>query len=241
MNPHKFISLILVCTIAFSCKKDEIDPKPGPGQGGAVDYQLLVTTANGFKAISLDADQDSMTLSTTMNGFSMTSEPHPTYRDGSVFSFYQKTGDCSARFLNYNFIDGSSREIDLFADLGSCDLDPYAVAHHADKGYVAYGLDNGSASAHYVGAFGLNGPPNDFVDIPLTKKPVQLGFANGRLFVLTIDDQYTHENSLTVIDAATNAELIEINLGYDAQKLIRNTDGNMIVCYDELHTLLGLS
>lgn len=239
MKSHKILCLILVCAIAFSCKKNDDGDSGNPNPGAEADYSLLVQTAIGFKAILLDADVDKLTLSTAASNFPLTSVPDLNYKDETVFSFYQKNGNCSATFLKYNFAHQTAKEMDLFSDLGTCNLTAYAVAHDTDIGYVAYALDNGSQIDFYVRAFNLNGTVDDFTDINLTKRPIHMSFTNNRLFVLTIDDQFTNENSLTVIDAATNGILIEMNLGYDAQKLLRNTDNNMIVSYDELHSLLN--
>ena len=241
MKPHKILYLLLVCVIAFSCKKndegDNDDPNLNPG--AEVDYTLLVNTADGFKAILMDANIDEITLSSVESNFTMNSEPDLNFKDESVFSFYQRSGNCSATFMKHDFGAKTSKEIDLFSDLGACNHTAYAIAHNGNKGYVAYGLNNSGTMNFFVRAFDLDGTVDDFTDVSLTKRPVHLSFANNRLFVLTIDDQSTNENSLTVIDAETNGVLTEMNLGDSAQKLLRNIDDNIIVSSDELHTLLN--
>lgn len=239
MKTHKIVCLLLVCLIAFSCKKDDGIVIDDPITGADADYSLLMTSANGFETILLDANLENMTLSPATSNFPMSTVPDLNFKEENVFSFYGKSGNCSGTFLRYNFEDETFKQLDLFADLGTCNLESFAVAHNGDTGYIAYGLDNGTSTGYYVRAFNLNGPSDDFTDILLSKRPVHLSFANDRLFVLTIDDEITNENSLTVIDASNNSELIEMGLGYDAQKLIRNSDNNIIVSYDELHTLLN--
>jgi len=239
MKPHKILCLILVCAIAFSCKKNDDSNPDNPNPGAEADYSLLVSTSSGFRAILLDADVDKLTLNPAQSGFPMNTVPNLNFKDGTVFSFYKEEGNCSATFLKFDFSDESATEMNLFSDLGTCELTAYAIAHNGSRGYVAYGLDNGSTIDFFVRAFELDGTTTDFTDIPLTKRPVHLSFANNRLFVLTLDEEITDENSLTVIDAESNGVAIEIDLGYDAQKLIRNTDDNLIVSYDELHTLMN--
>lgn len=240
MKTYKILCLFLVCAIAISCKKSDNGDGGNGNPEADADYILLVKTANGLDAITLDATADVMTLSATDSKFTETTLPALSFKEGPVFSFYQQTGNCSATFLKFDFTDETSKSVELFADLGACNLTAHAVAHSSDTAYVAYGVEvNASTTDYFVRAIEMNGVATDFTDIPLPKKPLHLGFTNNRLFVLTIDDQVTDENFLTVIDSQTNSVLIEMNLGYDAQKLLRNVDSNVIVSYDELHTLLN--
>lgn len=240
MKTTKILCLFLVCAISISCKKSD-DADGGNGTPGAdADYTLLVTSANGLEGIALDATAEVMTLSTTDSKFNESTVPALSFKEGAVFSFYRQSGNCSATFLKFDFYDETSKSVELFDDLGACNLSAYAIAHAGDSAYVAYGVEvDASTTDYFVRAVAMNGPSTDFTDIPLPKKPVQLGFTNNRLFVLTIDDQVTDENFLTVIDSQTNSVLIEMNLGYDAQKILRNVDNNVIISYDELHTLLN--
>ncbi|QCX00217.1 hypothetical protein FGM00_08875 [Aggregatimonas sangjinii] len=239
MKTYPLFYLFLVCAIVFSCEKSEEIDNETSNPGADASYTLLVNSASGLDGIPLDATAETITLGTTDSQFSEATSPSLSYKDGTVFSFYRQTGNCNATFLRFDFSDETSKTIELFSDLGSCNLTAYAVAHTATKGYVAYGVEiDASTTEYFVRAFDLNGTATADVDIPLNKKPVHLSFTNERLFVLTIDDQVTDENFLTVLDSQTNSILIEMGLGYDAQKLLRNVDDNVIICYDELHTLL---
>lgn len=239
MKTYPLFYLFLVCAIVFSCEKSEEIDNETSNPGADASYTLLVNSASGLDGIPLDATAETITLGTTDSQFSEATSPSLNYKDGTVFSFYRQTGNCNATFLRFDFSDETSKTIELFSDLGSCNLTAYAVAHTATKGYVAYGVEiDASTTEYFVRAFDLNGTATADVDIPLNKKPVHLSFTNERLFVLTIDDQVTDENFLTVLDSQTNSILIEMGLGYDAQKLLRNVDDNVIICYDELHTLL---
>jgi len=241
MKPHKFLGLVLVCALAFSCKKDDNVNPDNPNLGADADYSLLVKNTDGFEVLLLDADIDKLVLDSATSSFPMTALPDLSYKDGSVFSFYQKTGDCGGTFLKFDFSDETSKETALFSDLGVCNLTTYAVAHNGNIGYVAYGLDiGGGATGFYVRAFNLDGPADDFVDIDLSKQPVHLSFANNRLFVLT-RDVVANENYVTVINAETNAVLIEMDAAIDAKKLLRNTDDTIIISHNALHTLLNSS
>ena len=58
---------------------------------------------------------------------------------------------------------------------------------------------------------------------------------------MTFDEEITDENGLTVMDLNTKELIHEMNLGYDARQMIKDIDGNLIISYDELHTLLNSS
>ncbi len=240
MKTYKYLCLLLVCTFVLSCEKNE-DGNDGtnPIPGGDSDYTLLVQSPLDFKGVLLNADADVVTFSSAESKFAETIIPTLSFKNGSVFSFYNRTGNCSGTLLRFNFGDETSKSATLFSDLGDCNLTPYAVAHAGDTAYVAYGLTPlNAASEYFVRVVDLNGT-TDFIDIPLSKKPVHMEFTNNRLFVLTLDNQVSDENYLTVIDGQTNSELIELNLGFDAQKLFRHIDNNLIIGYNQLHTLLN--
>jgi len=242
MKTYKLLCLLLMCIIVTSCKKSDDGGDGGPtiNPGADVEYTLLVNAANGLDAIALNADAEVITLGGVDSDFSEATAPSLSFKNGSVYSFYTQTGNCSATFLKFDFDTETAATNELFSDLGACNITAQAVAHSNDMGYVAYGVEENTSTFNYfIRAIDMAGEANDFTDIPLTKKPVHLGFTNNRLFVLTIDDEVSDENFLTVIDSQTNGVLTEINLGYDAQKLLRNRNGNIIISYDELHTHLN--
>ena len=70
---------------------------------------------------------------------------------------------------------------------------------------------------------------------------MQMVFANNRLFVLTIDLEITDEYSLVVIDGTSSMVIHETGLGYDVEQIFADTDQNMIISYQELHTVLNSS
>ena len=241
MKTYKLLCLLLVGVLFISCQKSDSGDDGGDtsGPGADADYTLLVNSANGLDGIAIDATADVMTFSAVDSQYSQTPIPTLSFKEGAIFSFYQPTGNCSATFLKFDFNTETSKSIAVFTDLGTCDLTALAVAHFDDIAYIAYGIAvDSSTTDFFVRAIDMNGTVDDFTDIPLNKRPVDLRLANNRLFVLTIDDQVTDENFLTVIDSQNNSVLIEIELGYDAQKLLRNVDDNIIVSYDELHTFL---
>lgn len=241
MKTYNLFSLLLVCLL-FSCSTSEED-----GDGGGTtnpdadaDYTLLLETGSTFKSTLLNANAELVTFNPADSKFAAIGTPELIYKDGSVFSFYQKKGSCSGEILKYDFNDDSSSAVVLFDDLDDCDLTAYAIAHSNEKVYIAYGVENGMANDDYfIRVVDLKASENTFVDVSVSKKPSDLVFTNNRLFILTLDEAVTNENFIVVMDASNDTMIIEMNLGFNAHKLIKNTDQNLIVSYDELHTLMN--
>ncbi len=241
MKTYNLFSLILVCLL-FSCSTSE----EGDGGGGTTnpgadaDYTLLLETGSALKSTLLNANAELITFNPADSKFADISTPELTYKDGAVFSFYQKNGSCSGEILRYDFNSDSADAIVLFDDLNDCDLTPYAIAHSNEKVYIAYGLENTMLNEDYfIRVVDLNATENTFIDVSVSKKPSDLVFTNNRLFILTLDETITNENFMVVMDASTDTMIIEMNLGFNAHQLIKNSDENIIVSYDELHTLMN--
>ncbi len=241
MKTYNLFSLLLVCLL-FSCSKSD-DGGDGGGTtnpGADADYTLLFETGSTFKSTLLNANADLVTFNAADSKFTDIGTPELLYKDGTVFSFYQKKGACSGEILKYDFNDDSSHEAVLFDDLGDCDLTAYAIAHSNDKLYIAYGLKEPMLAADYfIRVIDLNASESSFVDVTVSKKPTDLVFTNNRLFILSLDEEVANENFLVVMDASNDTMIIEMNLGFNAHKLIKNVDNNLIVSYDELHTLMN--
>ena len=127
-----------------------------------------------------------------------------------------------------------------FADLSDCDLTATTIAESSNSIFIGYEVEKSSMANDYlVRVIDLNTTDNSFVDVTLDKKPVDLEIANNRLFILTLDEAVTGENSLSVMDLNTNTLIIEMGLGYDAQRIFKNIYDDIIISYSELHTTLN--
>lgn len=242
MKTYNLFYLLLVCLIVSSCSKSDGglgDDEGGTNPGADADYTILLTSGSTLKSTLLNANADLVTLNPTESPFADMTIPQLTYRDGNVISMYRSSGNCIGDIVKFNFDDDTSEELSTFEDLGTCDLTAYAIAHSQSALYIAYGLEDTMKDTNYfVRAIDLNSAESNFIDVPIGKKPMDMAFSNNRLFILTIDEEVTDENALSIMDASNNSLIIEMNLGYDAHKVIRNIDGNIIISYDELHTLL---
>ncbi len=243
MKTYNLYCLLLVCLVVSSCSKTEgvsVDDGKGNPPGTEASYTILLTSGGTLKSTLLDANGERVALSPTESPFAAIPVPDFTYKEGTTISMYRSGGSCIGDILRYDFGDGSPQELTVFEDLGTCSLTAYAIAHSNNAVYVAFGLEETSKeTGYFVRAIDLDSAEFDFVDVPLDKKPMDLTYANDRLFVLTLDEEITNENALSVLDAGTNTLTIEIGLGYDAHRIITNVDGNVIISYDELHTVLN--
>ena len=84
----------------------------------------------------------------------------------------------------------------------------------------------------------LSANTDNYKEITLDKKPVDLITSSNRLFVLTLNEYVTDEYHLSVFDIITNQQIIELDLGYNAMKLFKNSSEQVIISYQELHTTL---
>ncbi|MGB5273065.1 MAG: hypothetical protein WBN39_03350 [Flavobacteriaceae bacterium] len=241
MKAYKLCCLLWVCLVVISCSKsdgateDNIITDPGADAA----YQLLLDQEGTLIGLTLEANKESMAVITSGNNFETTALPQLDFKDGNEITLYQRTGDCSGTLSNYNYQSDTFAEKTIFSDLGICSLQVNAVAASTASYYVAYALEvSPLLTTYFVRVIARNTEAAP-VDIPLLKKPVGLTFANNRLFVLVLDEEVTDENALMVFDAATNGFLIEVNLGYNALGIFKNKAGNLIVAYEELHTLLN--
>ncbi len=240
MRTYKLFGLLTACLIIFSCSKSDEEGGEGvPNPGADADYTLLLNSGGSLSGQLLNANADLITLNPAEAGFETMGRPDLSYRDGNAISFYDKKGDCSGMFSKYNFETDSQKEQLLFEDLGDCGLTAYAIAHSENKIYVAYGVAvNATNTDYFIRIVDLGSDALSFEDISIDKKPQELVFTNNRLFILTLDEAVSNENFLSVMDSVANALIIEMKLGFDAKRLIKKDDGNLIIAFDELHGLM---
>ncbi len=206
------------------------------------DYILLQVINNNLTTQLLNTTESSVTLNTAESNFVSVPVPEITFQKESIFGHYKKMADCSGQITIHNFDDDSSKNIDIFTDLNDCNLTATAFAIEANTLYVSYMIEETSKlNKYFVRIIDINASEESFLDVELDKKPMQLVFTNGRLFILTFDLEITDEYSLSVVDGTTNTLIHEIGLGYDVARMFPRTDHNLIISYQELHTVLNSS
>ncbi|WP_273567144.1 YncE family protein [Maribacter halichondriae] len=235
MKTYKIMYLALVCLIV-GCSKSENGSETLKETGSKADYTLLVNSIGLLKAQPLNATSETLTINPGESPFEEMVMPRPTFKQGTVLTMYQETTACGGEIIKYDFNGHSSNKFEVFSDLGSCDLTAKAVLH-SDTGYfIAYSVDEGSTTDHFVRVLDASGTL--VTDVSLSKDPVELAVTNNRLFILNFDEEVTGEHGLTVMDLASNGLINEMNLGFDVRKIFVNKDAKLVISYDTLHTIM---
>jgi hypothetical protein len=244
MKTYKIFYVLLACWVVFGCSKSEDggtldgDNSPNPPETKA-DYTLLLQKEGTLTSILLNAEAEVITVNPDESPFPNMTFPQLTYTDGSLLGLYQKKTPCSGKIMTYDFKEDLSQEMEVFTDLGDCNLTANAIARSEDIFFVAYQLEvTSKATAYFVRTWNLNSEESEFTDIELDKKPVQMVFVNNKLFILTLDEEITDEYALSVMDTGTNLLIHEMDLGFDVRRIFKTPEKDIIISYDELHTTL---
>lgn len=230
--------MLLACVLLGCNKSDEGSETPKE-VGAEADYTLLVSVDGMLKAQPLNATSEALTINPGESPFAEVNIPQPTFKEGSVLSMYHEKTACTGEVTQYDFSDHSSKNFEVFSDLGSCNLTASAIAHSGTAFFISYAVEETSTTNYFVRVLDMDG--TKVIDIPLDKKPLQMVVAKNRLFIMNFDTEVTGENGLTVLDLSNNTLINEINLGFDARQIFRNTDDNLVISYDGLHTLLNVT
>ena len=206
------------------------------------DYILLQENNSVLSAQLLKSSETRIDLSPAESTFSNVPFSDVLFLKESIFANYTKLTDCSGQVTIHDFSDDTSNIVAVFDDMVECNLSVTSIIVEGNILYVSYVLEETSKiDTYFVRAMDLSVSEDNIVDIVLDNKPLQMAFTNGRLFVLTIDLEITDEHSLSVIDGANKTVIHEIGLGYDVEQIFADTDQNVIISYQELHTILNSS
>ncbi|MGB5497344.1 MAG: hypothetical protein WBM77_00260 [Maribacter sp.] len=204
------------------------------------DYILLQESSGVLSTQLLESSETRIDLSPAESTFTNVPFSDVIFLKGSIFANYTKLTDCSGQVTVHDFSDDTSNIVAVFDDLVACNLSVTSIFIEGNTLYVSYVLEETSKiDTYHVRAIDLSVSEDNFVDVELDKKPLQLVFTNGKLFVLTIDLEITDEYSLSVIDGASTTVIHEIGLGYDVVQIFQDAEQNMIIAYQELHTVLN--
>lgn len=203
------------------------------------DYILLQESNGVLSTQLLKSSETRIDLSPAESTFANAPFSDVSFLKGSIFANYTKLTDCGGQVTIHDFSDDTSNIVAVFDDLVACNLSVTSIIIEGNMLYVSYVLEETSKiNTYFVRAIDLSAPEDNIVDVALDKKPLQMVFTNDRLFVLTIDLEITDEHSLSVIDGSSTV-IHEIDLGYDVEQIFADADQNMIIVYQELHTVLN--
>ncbi|HZJ19828.1 MAG TPA: hypothetical protein VFD35_05675 [Pricia sp.] len=234
---YAFIALFI---FGCSTSEDDTDDDDKIEQSVEADYTLLVNTGGMLTGKLLNGDAETLSVNDGESGFAAIAEPQLISEEGEVLTMYHKKSNCGGTITVHDFNDATSKSFDVFADLGTCNLTAEAIVKGGNTIYVAYKKEISAEITEFaVRAMEISGAKATFEDVALDYNPVGLAFSNNRLFIMGFDEDISGEHKLTVLSADTNTEIFEDNLGFDAQSIFKNPEGNIIVGYDNLHTTIN--
>jgi hypothetical protein len=234
----------LLALVIVSCSKSDSDantPEEEKSKSIDADYVMLLNEDGMLSSQLLNANAEVITLNPEPSTFIEKTIPNLSSMKGSSFLQYHKNDNCGGALIQHDFSTDASSEIEVFNDLMDCDLTATAITFSDNSIFISYKLANTNPDSYMVRIIDATSADYSFVDVTLDKKPVDLEIANNKLFILTIDELITDENSISVLDLNNNTLIHEIGLGYDAQRIFKDVDDNIIISYEELHTTLNSS
>ncbi len=244
MKTYKLFYVLLVI-LSFSCSKsdngqDDDDNNPINNPSVEADY-TVVTSQNGVLSANLfNANLEVITTNPQASDFTNVIAPSHTFREGMELSYFRKNADCSGTLSKFNFSTEATEEFTVLDDMLNCDLTVSAVAHNGDMYFISYTIPATMTNPESYAIRVIDATLDDlsFVDVPIEQEPLSLRFSDDRLFILTQDAAENNMNALYVLDTNTNTLIIDFNLDFGVQQILKNTDGNILVSYDALHLVV---
>lgn len=243
MKTYTTLYTLLACIFVISCSKIESvseDPDIDDLKSVAADYNLLSVDGDMLTSQLLNVDGESMTLNTSDSAFSDMNQPEIVYRNEDEITLYKKNGNCTGTITKHDFSSNTSNNIEVYTEIGDCSLITTSISNLNNLFFLGYTVDVTDKTKTYaVRIVDADATDANFTDIVLDKKPIAMAIAKNKLFVLTLDIDVTNDNSLSVIDLDTNTVISEIALGLYAKRIFVNSEENIIISYDDLHTTLN--
>lgn len=233
-----FISVF--CLLLTACSKEGVSESPiTTEQNVEVNYSILQTSDDILSEVNIIADRENILASNRSQAFESIAMPLLTNFSLDEALFYNNTSDCSGELLNYDLDKDTSKEFSFFEDSKNCDRQIYAIKT-ADTGFfILYSLpgDFLKDEKFYLRLVDNKDLESGFEDFEMDKKPTQLVYANGRLFLLVEDLALGNVYSMQVFDLQKKEWILEINLGDEVERLIRTPDNNLMITYPDLHNV----
>ena len=241
MKTYNIFYVLLALLIVSCSNSDDSDSGGDIDKSTNADYTLLLSKDGMLTTQLLNAKADVLTLNTASSSLGQKTIPDLKDIEQANFLQYHKTGNCGGTLTRHDFGLDISKEIVVFEDLIDCDLTATAIIESENAIFISYVLTSSNPDSYMVRIIDTNSAEFSFEDVTLDKKPVDLAIANSKLFILTIDEQITDENSISVLDLSAHTIIHEMGLGYDVSHIFKDGNGNIIISYKELHTTLNSS
>ncbi|MEX0291204.1 MAG: hypothetical protein AB3N14_19025 [Flavobacteriaceae bacterium] len=241
MNTYR-ICFALIAVIAFGCSKSESEPIPtDDGPNVDADYAVLVQSNGILSETLLNANAETITINPTSGSFESTSKPEHSYREGNILSFYNGAQNCTGELSKVDFSDHSTKKIQVFDDLQDCEMEVIAMAHSPEAIFMVYSIPGLGLKEehHFIRTVSTLSDEGTFTELELEKEPKQIVFANNKVFILSVDADEENKFALVVFDPEEGELIHDLNLDFDAQRIYKTVDNNIMVSYPELHLVVN--
>ncbi|MDO6819209.1 hypothetical protein [Zobellia sp. 1_MG-2023] len=243
MKTYNLFYALMALLVLMGCSKTESDSlgnEKEEEKSVQADYTLLVNNKGNLSGTLFNVEDDALTINPEKSKFASMMEPDLSFQENSVLTTYHKKSNCSGELSIHDFNDDSSKTYQVFSDLGACSLTAKSILRKGDMLYIVYELHvSPTVDEFYVRVLNVSASETTSLDVKLDQRPIELAYANKRLFVLGVDDNVTDENSITVIDANANAVVHSKLVGFDVRRIFTNPDDNIIISYDDLHSTMN--
>ncbi|MEP2239976.1 MAG: hypothetical protein ABJI22_16520 [Maribacter sp.] len=238
MKTYKYVACFVLAFSFFACEKSSEQVEEEIVTSAQVEYTVFLQNNNLLNAVVVASSNEEFAVKSTLSSFNSVPFNAITHRTATDISYYATT-NCQATLQWYNSESSVATSVALFNDIDACDINVLAMARSNEIAAVAYERELlGKDKQYVVRINSLIEPVDNPLEISLDKKPVDVVFSTNKLFVLTLNEFITDEFHLSVIDLNTNEAVMELDLGLDAQRLFTNSNGDVIISYPKLHTIL---
>ncbi len=242
MKTYTYKVGILLMAFLAACTKPAAEPQEiDTPLTFESDYTLLMDQNSVLTTQSVLSSESGMVSETHDLNFPSFPSTEISYSDGNTFSFFEVTSDCKGKILRYDFDSGDYQMIETFLNLDACDLNITSIAHDNTHVFLSFiKSEVGKSDSYFVRIINLN-DTESAVDVELGLKPMFMVPNQEKLFVLAHDIEITDENGIIVIDINGQSTVYEKLIGFNAKKIFKAKDGNIVISYPELHTKMNSS
>ncbi|HDZ06226.1 hypothetical protein LCGC14_0292280 [marine sediment metagenome] len=238
MKTYNFVACLMLAFSFVACEKSTDTSTEEIKTSIVSDYTVFMQNNNQLNAVVVNSTGEDISVESALISFNNIPSNSLKYRTPLDISYFYIT-NCQSHFQWYDASSATTKSIQLFNDLNSCVINVMATAHSIESAFIAYERELlGKDKQFVVRVNSLAQTTNNYTEIILDKKPVDIIASSDRLFVLTLDEFVTNTYYLSVIDLDTDVIIMELDLGIDALRLFTNNSGKVIVSYPELHTTI---
>ena len=238
MKTYNIVAIYIMALIFVACEKSSEESVEEIAVEIPANYTVFLSSGNELNAVVLGNSDGELVVKKSVASIIDIPSTYLKFRDSDEISLYYQS-NCDANIQLYNAVSNTAISNEIFKDLDPCSIEVTAITHSAELVFIAYERElDGKDKQNVVRVISLSNNTDNHIEITLDKKPVDLITSSNRLFVLTLNEFVTDEYHLSIFDLNTNQQIIELDLGYNALKLFKNSSDQIIISYPELHTTL---